>query len=291
MKNLKRVIALIMAMAMMLAFASCGSSDEEAADTASSNKIKLVDYALTEEEYAYGVDKNNPELLQQLNAFIAQINEDGTMETIMNNYFGDGTPVGVALGTEDASKDQLIISSNLEFAPFEYMEGDMAYGVDMEVMKAFADSLGKELVIKNMEFDAVLTYIDAGYGDIAASGLTKNEAREAYVTFSDSYYSACQYIIVKDTDTRFDACTDLASVEAVLNGLDSSVKIGCQNGTTGKLYIEGDADWDFAGLPATAMGYSNGALAVQDMLNGNIDFVIIDEAPAKSLVEKYNAMA
>lgn len=285
MKSVKKIVALIMVLAMTVAFAACGGSDS------SSQKVKLVNIALTEEEYAYGVNKDEPELLAQLNDFVQKSKEDGTLEEIMNHYFGDGTPVGVELGTEDSAKDQLIIATNCEFAPFEYLDGSLAYGVDMEMMKAFADSLGKELVIKNMEFDSVLTFIDAGYGDVAATGLTKNEEREQYVTFSESYYNANQMIIVKEDDTRFDDCKDLADVEKVLNSLDSSTKIGAQNGTTGKLYIEGDDGFGFAGLKATAMGYANGALAVQDMLNGNIDFVIIDEAPAKSLVEKFNAVA
>ncbi len=285
MKSVKKMLALIMVLAMTVAFAACGGSDS------SSQKVKLINIALTEEEYAYGVNKDETELLAQLNDFVQKSKEDGTLEEIMNHYFGDGTPVGVELGTEDSAKDQLIIATNCEFAPFEYLDGSLAYGVDMEMMKAFADSLGKELVIKNMEFDSVLTFIDAGYGDVAATGLTKNKEREQYVTFSDSYYNANQMIIVKEDDTRFDDCKDLADVEKVLNSLDSSTKIGAQNGTTGKLYIEGDDGFGFAGLKATAMGYANGALAVQDMLNGNIDFVIIDEAPAKSLVEKFNAVA
>lgn len=286
MKSVKKVLALLMVLAMMVAFAACGGSKD-----ADSQKVKLINIALTEEEYAYGVNKKEPELLAQLNDFVQKSKQDGTLEEIMNHYFGDGTPVGVELGTEDSAKDQLVIATNCEFAPFEYLDGSLAYGIDMEMMKAFADSLGKELVIKNMEFDSVLTFIDAGYGDVAATGLTKNEDREKYVTFSDSYYDANQMIIVKESDTRFDDCKTREDVEKVLNSLDSSTKIGAQNGTTGKLYIEGDEGFGFAGLKATAMGYANGALAVQDMLNGNIDFVIIDEAPAKSLVEKYNAVA
>ena len=77
-------------------------------------------------------------------------------------------------------------------------------------------------------------------------------------------------------------------MEAKLNSLDSSTKIGFQNGTTGKYYVEGDEEWGFTGLKAEGKGYDNGALAVQDMINGNINFVIIDEAPANAIAESFN---
>ncbi len=287
---MKKLIALALALTFVFSFAAC--SKAPAGNDAKAATVKVIDIPLTEEEYAYGVDKDNADLQKALNEYIATIKTDGTLEKIMNNYFGDGTPAGVPLGEIDASKDQLVIATNAEFAPFEYLEGDLCYGVDIEIMKGFADSIDKELVISNMEFDAVLMAVDTDKADIAASGLTKNEAREKYVTFSDSYYNANQLIIVKSDDTRFDSCEDLDAIVEVLNNLPAGTKIGAQNGTTGKLYIEGDDDWEFDGIKnATAMGYANGALAVQDLLNGNIDFVIIDEAPAKTLVEKYNAAA
>ena len=97
-------------------------------------------------------------------------------------------------------------------------------------------------------------------------------------------------MIVKGDDTTFDACTDAASVEAILNNLTKDNKIGVQSGTTGQFYTEGDADWGFAGLPATCVPYKNGSLAVQDLINGNIDYVIIDVAPAACIVEAINEM-
>ena len=292
---MKKIISLVLALVMILAFAACAkapAAQQGEEPKAAAKTVKVIDIPLTEEEYAFGVDKKNADLQSSLNDYIAKIKSDGTLEKIMNNYFGDGTPSGVALGTIDKSKNQLVIATNAEFAPFEYLEGDLCYGVDIEIMKGFADSIGKELVISNMDFDSVLMAVDTGKADIAASGLTKNEKREQYVTFSTSYYNANQLIIVKSDDTTFDECKDLAAVENVLNNLPQGTKIGAQNGTTGKLYIEGDADWEFDGIKnAESKGYANGALAVQDLLSGNIDFVIIDEAPAKTLVEKYNAVA
>jgi polar amino acid transport system substrate-binding protein len=96
-------------------------------------------------------------------------------------------------------------------------------------------------------------------------------------------------LIVADNDTTFDACKTVAEIETILKGLDKSTKVGVQNGTTGKLYCEGDADWGFDGFAFDTVGYNNGALAVQDILNGGCKYVVIDEGPAKAIVEKMNA--
>ena len=79
-------------------------------------------------------------------------------------------------------------------------------------------------------------------------------------------------------------------VEAILKAKGADCKIGVQKGTTGQLYCEGDEEWGFAGFKATAVGYKNGSLAVQDLLNGNIDYVIIDSAPAAAITESINEM-
>jgi len=139
-----------------------------------------------------------------------------------------------------------------------------------------------------MDFDAVCLAVGQQKCDIAMAGLTVNEERKEYVTFSTSYYNASQKVIVKTEDTTFDNCADAASVEAILNGFDATTKIGVQNGTTGQFYVEGNADWGFAGFPVTSTGYKNGSLAVQDLINGNINYVIIDSAPAAAIVEAIN---
>ena len=115
--------------------------------------------------------------------------------------------------------------------------------------------------------------------------------REEYVTFSKSYYNASQKLIVKADDTTFDACKTKEDVEAILSAMDSSKKIGVQNGTTGQFYVQGDADWGFAGFPVTCTGYKNGSLAVQDIINGNIDYVVIDSAPAAAITAAFNKLA
>ncbi len=283
---MKRLLAL--AFCLMLAIgtlAGCGQEDSDAKVTA-----KIIEIDLTSEEYAFGVDKNQPGLLEAVNTFIDKIQEDGTFDTICNNYFGDGTPVAVTSAKRDDSKNQLIVATNAAFEPFEYMKGDSYYGIDMEIAAALAEYLGKELVIENMDFDAVCLAVGQMKCDIAMAGLTIKEDRKAYVDFSDPYYSASQKLIVLSNDDEFDHCTDAASVEEILAAKDQKTKIGVQTGTTGQFYVEGDESWGFSGFTAKAVGYKNGSLAVQDLLNGNINYVIIDAAPAERITEALNAM-
>jgi polar amino acid transport system substrate-binding protein len=215
---------------------------------------------------------------------------DGTYDEIMERYFGDGEPVAVESAQLDSSKDQLVVATNAAFEHFEYMKGDKYYGIDMELAQLLADYLGKELVISNMEFDAVCLSVGQSKADVAMSGLTIKEDRKEYVMFTDKYYNAAQKLIVKESDKTFDDCKTVADVEAVLSGLSSNTKIGVQNGTTGKFYVEGDEDWGFSGYDVECIGYKSGSLAVQDMINGNIDYVIIDEAPAKCIVDAINEL-
>ena len=287
MKKFTKVLAVVLALAVVaVSFAACSGTKETA---------KVININLTDEVYALGVNKDDAELLQQANDFISKIKADGSFDKICNNYFGDGEPVAVTSASEDTSKDQLVVATNAEFEPFEYKKGDQFYGIDMEVVKAFADSIGKELVIKDMNFDAVVTSVQSGKADVAAAGLTVNESRAAQVNFTESYYSASQQVIVKSSDTKFDECKTKEDVEAVLNALDETVKIGGQSGTTGQSYVQGDLDnqdgFGFAGLKAQFKGYSNGSLAVQDMLNGGVDYVIIDAAPAAAITTAINAVA
>lgn len=278
---MKKVLSIFVILAILAAMlVGCGGTEKEG--------VKVVPVQLTQEEYAFGVDKNQPELLQQVNAFIEQILSDGTFESICNKYFADGEPSPVISAEQDDSKDQLVVATNAMFEPFEYVEGNQFYGIDMEIAAALAEYLGKELVIVDMDFEAVCLSVGQGKCDIAMAGLTINEDRKEHVSFSTAYYRASQVLVVKESDTTFDACTTAAEVEAILNGFDATVKIGVQTGTTGQYYLEGDESWGFAGFPLTCSGYNSGALAVQDMLNGNISYVLVDEAPAGFIAAAYN---
>lgn len=265
------------------------AKEEETAGTEDA-RVRVIDIALTDELYAFGVDKEQPELLEKANEFIAQIMEDGTFDEVCNRNFGDGEPAAVKSAKLDESKDQLIVATNAAFEPFEYMKGEDYYGIDMEIAQLFAEYLGQELVIQNMDFDAVCLSVGQQKCDIAMAGLTINEKREEYVAFTDSYYNASQKLIVRADDTTFADCKSAEDIEEILSGFDSKVTIGVQTGTTGQFYVEGDEEWGFDGYEATCTGYKNGSLAVQDLINGNIDYVIIDSAPAACIVEAVNSL-
>ena len=266
------------------------SSKEDAAKVDENAKVRVIDINLTSEEYAFGVDKEQPELLEKTNEFIAKIMEDGTFDEICNHYFGDGEPVMVKSAEYDESKDQLVVATNAGFEPFEYMKGEDYCGIDMEMAALQADYLGKELVIQNMDLDAVCLAVGQQKCDIAMAGLTITDSRKDQVTFTDSYYNASQKLIVAADDTTFDACKTKEDVEAIFKTFDSKTKVGAQNGTTAQFYVEGSADLDFAGFDMTLVGYKNASLAVQDLLNGNLDYVMVDAAPADSITAAINSL-
>ena len=291
MKKLTKIIALVLALVCICtAFAACGGNKDNK-DKEKTPAVKVINYNLTSEQYAFGVDKNQPELLTKVNEILKEMKSDGTFDAICNNNFGSGTPQAVKSAVLDKSKDQLIVATNAEFEPFEYMKGENYYGVDMEMAAYIAKKLGKELVIKNMNFDAVCLSVGQHKCDIAMAGLTISEDRKEYVNFSDPYYEASQRLIVKGTDTTFDACKSADDVNAILNSLTEDKKIGCQQGTTGNSFIEGSNDLGFPGLKAKAVAYKNGSLAVQDLINNGVDYVIIDAAPAERITKAINEMS
>ena len=144
------------------------------------------------------------------------------------------------------------------------------------------------LVIKNIGFDDIFTQVEAGYADIGMAGITVSEDRAAIYDFTSTYYAASQKIIVAAGNTDFDACTTAAEVEAVLAALEGK-KIGYQTGTTGGMYINGDEDWGYDGFAnIEGKGYATAQDALQDLINGNIYAVVVDEAPGAALVKAVN---
>ena len=218
------------------------------------------------EYYGFCLRKGDTELLNQLNTFMAEIEADGTFDEIVNKYFGDGEAQPVESASEmKTDGSQLIVATNAAFEPFEYMVGENYYGLDLEIMALFAESIDKELYINNMEFDAVCLSVSAAGGsyedengnevsvaggvcDVAAAGLTVSDSRKEILDFSTSYYSASQMLIVAEDDTTFDACQTKEDVEAILRTLGADVVVGVQTSTTGQKYCEGDADWGFDGF-------------------------------------------
>ena len=161
----------------------------------------------------------------------------------------------------------LTMGTNATFPPYEYKDGDDIVGIDAEIAQAMADKLGLKLEIVDMDFDSLIASIQSGKIDMSLAGMTVTEERKQNVDFTDSYATGVQVIIVKDD-------SDIASVDDLQDKL-----IGVQQGTTGHLYCADDFGEDHVNaLP-------NGATAVQALLQGKVDCVVIDQEPAKAFVE------
>lgn len=287
--KMKKIISLILALTIVCSFmlTSCslitGSSEPVA---------KIIDVKLTDEEYAFVCKKGNTELVDSFNAFLAEIKANGQFDTLVNKYFkGEGEKVGYEVTTTDVQNtaDNLIVATNCPFEPFEYIGDDgKIYGLDIEIAAAYAASKNLTLVVKNIGFDDIFTQVEAGYADIGMAGITVSEDRAAIYDFTNTYYAASQKLIVAADNTDFDACTTAAEVEAVLAALEGK-KIGYQTGTTGGMYINGDEDWGYDGFAnVEGKGYATAQDALQDLINGNIYAVVVDEAPGAALVNAVN---
>ena len=165
---------------------------------------------------------------------------------------------------------KLIMSTNAAFPPYEMVaDGEGVYqgleGIDVEIALAIADKLGLELVIDDMDFDAALMAVQNNSADVMLAGLSYSEDRDEVVDFTDSYATGIQSVIVKEgSDVTMDNVGEYL--------------IGTQRGTTGFQYATDDYGEEHV------IGYDNGATAVQELINGTIDAVIIDNAPAQEYV-------
>ena len=162
---------------------------------------------------------------------------------------------------------KLTMATNATFPPYERTtdSGDIE-GIDVDTAKAIAEKLGLELQVDDMEFDAALLSVQQGKADIAMAGITVTDERKAVMAFSDSYATGIQSIIVPEG-------SDIASPDDL-----AGKKIGTQRGTTGYIYCTDDFGED------SVVAYDNGLTAVQALNNGQVDAVVIDNAPAKEYV-------
>ena len=181
--------------------------------------IKVIDIELTEETYAFGVDKAQEDLLSSINNILAT--KQTEIKAIIDKYATGEGIVAIESATKDLDRadQQLVIATNAAFAPFEYKDGNKFAGIDIEIMKLVADTLGLELVIEDMEFDSVVTSVGKNGIDVAAAGLSVNETRKQSVNFSETYYNAAQVLVVLESCNDFDGCKTADDVLAKLEEL------------------------------------------------------------------------
>lgn len=162
---------------------------------------------------------------------------------------------------------KLIMSTNAAFPPYEMTTDSGEFeGIDIETAQAIADKLGLELQIDDMDFDAALLAVQQGKSDMVMAGVTVTDERQNVMDFTDSYATGIQSIIVKED-------SDIASVDDL-----AGKKIGTQRGTTGYLYCSDDFGDE------NVVAYDDGLTAVQMLNNGQVDCVVIDNAPAKEFI-------
>ena len=170
-----------------------------------------------------------------------------------------------ALSTVLAGK--LTMATNATFPPYEMTtDSGEIEGIDVDTAKAIAEKLGLELQVDDMEFDAALLSVQQGKADIVMAGVTVTDERKAVMDFSDSYATGIQSIIVPND-------SDIASPDDLVGK-----KIGTQRGTTGYIYCSDDFGED------SVVAYDSGLTAVQALNNGQVDAVVIDNAPATEYV-------
>lgn len=171
------------------------------------------------------------------------------------------------------TKGTLIMATNASFPPYEYYEGTEIVGIDVEIAAAISAKLGYDFEVADMEFDAIISAVNAGKADFGLAGMTVTEERMLSVDFSDSYATGVQVVIVLE-DSAITSVDDLFAEGAMHT-------IGVQLTTTGDLY----ATWDLEdnGL-AVVNRYPNGNEAVLALKAGKVDCVIIDNEPAKAYV-------
>ena len=171
---------------------------------------------------------------------------------------------------------KLIMSTNAQFPPYEMVadgegfEGTGFEGIDVEIAYAIAQKLGLELVINDMEFDGAMLAVQNNSADVMLAGLSYREDRDQVMDFTDSYATGVQVVIVKEGS------------DVTMDNLGEKM-IGTQRGTTGYIYASDTPENGGYGEDHV-IAYDNGATAVQALVNGQVDAVIIDQEPAKAYV-------
>lgn len=292
MKKATKIIALLLVMVLMVsAFAACGSksdstTDDSTASDASSKsdkvELKILDTEYVIEDYAICIAKENSELLESVNSALEELIADGSVKTVTDYYIsGEGELPEFQQNVADDA-EVLTMATNAAFPPYEYVENDTVVGIDAVVAGLIADKLGMKLEISDMEFDAVIPSVVSGKADMGMAGLTVTEERLQSVSFTTSYATGIQSIIVR-------ADSDITSADDIVAKIEAGedIQIGTQNATTGFIYASDTIENGGFGEDHV-QAFSKGADAVAALTSGKIDCVIIDNEPAKAFVAANN---
>lgn len=255
---MKKISLLLAALLVLtVALCACGS------DTTSSASSEAGS-AVSSEVSSEASSEANSEVSSEAASEVSS--EASSAETAAGDY-GEFTTI---------EEGKLIMSTNAQFPPYELVSDGEGFngtgfeGIDVEIASAIADKLGLELQIDDMDFDSALVAVQNGSSDVVLAGLSYSEERDEILDFTDSYATGVQVVIVKEGS------------DVTLDNLGEKM-IGTQRGTTGYIYASDTPENGGYGEDHVS-GYDNGATAVQALVNGQVDAVIIDEAPAKEYV-------
>lgn len=163
--------------------------------------LKLLDEPFAEEEYGIAVNKNNPELLKNINAALETLENDGTLDHIKDAWILGEVEVTAYEGQNKDSYANGVMKmiTNAEFPPYEnIMEDGQIVGIDVDIMKAVCDELDMKLEVESTAFDSVIVSVERGMSSVAASGITITPERQEHVDFSNPYTKAKQVVIVRE---------------------------------------------------------------------------------------------
>ena len=161
--------------------------------------LQLIDNVFDKEEYAICISKDNTDLTKEFNDALKELEDEGTLDSIRDNYIGDDagkTPYETPKDA-DHSKGTLTMATNATFQPYEYYDGDNIVGIDVDMSQAICDKMGYKLKVEDMEFDSILPAVAAGKADFGAAGMTVTDERKENADFTDTYANASQVVIVK----------------------------------------------------------------------------------------------
>ena len=267
---MKKALALVMALAMTVCLlAGCGSKD---------TKLKILDTEYAIEDYAICIAKENTDLLDKVNTALATLTENGTAQKIVDKYIS-GTEHGLTFQADAEGKEELVMATNAYFPPYEYYENNTIVGIDAEMAAAIADELGMKLVIEDTEFGSIIGGVQTGKYDMGMAGMTVTEERLESVNFSTTYATGVQVVIVTED-------SEIATVDDLLNP-EKNYKVGVQQDTTGDIYMSSSYEDGGVGED-NVVRYNTGNEAVQALLTGKVDAVVIDQEPAKAYVATNN---
>ncbi len=248
---MKKIASLLAAVMLLTAtLAGCGNSGSGSSTTDTSSASSTASQSSTAEDSSAAEGETSSE---------ASATEAGD--------YGEFTTI---------EEGKLIMATNAQFPPYEMVADGEGFngtgfeGIDVEIASAIADKLGLELQIDDMEFDSALLAVQNNTADVMLAGLSYSEERDEVVDFTDSYATGVQVVIVKEGS------------DVTMDNLGEKM-IGTQRGTTGYIYASDTPENGGYGEDHV-LAYDNGATAVQALMNGQIDAVIIDEAPAKEFV-------